>query len=274
MHSYYRIPPEELGKDAKIPLKCLGESGEVFYEMAREMVQAIQENNARGQRTVFIVPVGPVGQYPVFVRLVNENRISLKDCWFFNMDEYLLDEKTKIPPDDSLSFIGFMEKQVYGRIDLSLNVPREQRIYPDPDDPERGDRLLDTLGGADICFGGIGINGHLAFNEPRPDLTEESFRQLPTRVLAISPETRTANAIGDLGGAIEDMPPCCVTIGFRQIFSARKVRLGVFRDWHRAVVRRAAYGEITPAFPVSLLQRHPDAMIYVNASAAKCPLEK
>ena len=274
MHSYYRIPPEELGKNAKIPLKCLGESGEVFYEMAREMVQTVQENNVRGKRTVFIVPVGPVGQYPIFVRLVNENRISLKNCWFFNMDEYLLDERTKIPQDDPMSFIGFMEKQVYGKIDPALTVPEEQRIYPDPAGPERGDRLLDSLGGADICFGGIGINGHLAFNEPQPGMTEEDFLRLPTRVLAISPETRTANAIGDLGGAIEDMPPCCVTIGFRQIFSAGKVRLGVFRDWHRAVVRRAAYGEITPAFPVSLLQRHPDAMIYVNASAARCPLEK
>ena len=71
--------------------------------------------------------------------------------------------------------------------------------------------------------------------------------------------------------AFEDMPPYCVTIGFRQIFAARKVRLGVFRDWHRAVVRRAAYGEVTPAFPATLLQRHPDALIYVNANAARQP---
>ena len=105
-------------------------------------------------------------------------------------------------------------------------------------------------------------------------LSEEDFLQLPTRVLAISPETRTANAIGDLGGAIEDMPPYCVTIGFRQIFTAKKVRLGVFRDWHRAVVRRAAYGAVTSAFPVTLLQRHPDALIYVNANAAKCPANR
>ena len=93
-------------------------------------------------------------------------------------------------------------------------------------------------------------------------------------MLSISRETLTANAIGDLGGAIEDMPPYCVTIGFHQIFTARKVRLGVFRDWHRAVVRRAAYGEMTPAFPVTLLQEHPDALIYVNANAARCPVDK
>ena len=274
MHDYYRIPAHELGKGARIPLKCLGESGEVFYEMAREMAETVQENNGRGKPTVFIVPVGPVGQYPIFVRLVNERRISLKNCWFFNMDEYMLDEKTRVSPDDPLSFIGFMERQVYGRIDPALTVPAGQRIYPDPADPARGDRLLEQLGGADICFGGIGINGHLAFNEPQEGLTAEQFRALPTRVLSISRETLTANAIGDLGGAIEDMPPYCVTIGFHQIFTARKVRLGVFRDWHRAVVRRAAYGEMTPAFPVTLLQEHPDALIYVNANAARCPVDK
>ncbi|MBQ9197380.1 MAG: glucosamine-6-phosphate isomerase [Clostridia bacterium] len=274
MHDYYRIPAGELGKNAKIPLKCLGDSGEIFYEMALEMVETIQRNNAQGKRTVFIVPVGPVGQYPIFVRLVNEKRVSLKNCWFFNMDEYMLDEVTKVSPDDPLSFIGFMEKQVYGRIDPALILPPDQRIYPDPIHPERGDALLHDLGGAEICFGGIGINGHLAFNEPQASLTPEQFAALPTRVLSISRETRTANAIGDLGGAIEDMPPYCVSIGFHQIFTAQKVRLGVFRDWHRAVVRRAAYGEITAAFPATLLQNHPDALIYVNANAAKCPVER
>lgn len=269
MHDYYMIPATDLGKGSKVPLKCLGDSETVFCEMAREMAQTIKENNAQGRRTVFIVPVGPVGQYPYFVRMVNEEHISLKNCWFFNMDEYLLDPQTKISQDDPLSFIGFMEKQVYGKIDPELNLPPEQRIYPDPVDPERGDKLLDSLGGADICFGGIGINGHLAFNEPQPDVSEETFLNLPTRVLAISPETRTANAIGDLGGAIEDMPPYCVSIGFHQIITSKKIRLGVFRDWHRAVVRRAAYGEVTPAFPATFLQRHPDALIYVNDNAAR-----
>ena len=271
MREYYRIAAENLGKNAKIPLKCLGDSGEVFYELALDMVREIEKNNAGGRPTVFIVPVGPVGQYPIFTRLVNEKRLSLKNCWFFNMDEYLADPRTKIAPDDPLSFIGFMERQVYGRIDADLTVPPAQRVYPDPLCPEKGDALLERLGGADICFGGIGINGHLAFNEPQGELTGAQFRALCTRVLPISPETRTANAIGDLGGALEDMPPYCVTIGFRQIFAARKVRLGVFRDWHRAVVRRAAYGEKTAEFPVTLLQDHPDALIYVNANAALCP---
>ena len=96
----------------------------------------------------------------------------------------------------------------------------------------------------------------------------EEFKNLQTRLLPITPETRTANAIGDFGGRLEDMPTHCVTIGFHEIFSARKIRLGIFRDWHRAVARRAGYGEMTADFPVSILAEHPDALIRMTEDVA------
>jgi len=67
------------------------------------------------------------------------------------------------------------------------------------------------------------------------------------------------------------MPKKAVTIGISEILAARKVRIGVFRDWHRAVIRQAAYGEVSGHFPASLLQWHADAMIITNANAAKQP---
>lgn len=271
MASYYQISAQDLGKEAKIPLVKLGDSGEVFYEMALEMVQTIRQHNAEGKKTVFICPVGPVGQYPIFVRLVNQERLSLHNCWFINMDEYLNDDETCIEESSKLSFHGFMNRTVYSQIDPELVMPAQQRIFPDPKDPGYVGRIIEQLGGVDIAFGGIGINGHLAFNEASDTMTAEEFAQLPTRVLAISRETRTANAIGDLNGAIDAMPRKCVTIGMKEILGARKLRLGVFRDWHRSVVRQAAYGEVTAHFPVTLAQNHPDARIYVNANAAQQP---
>ena len=268
--NYFHLSAQELGRDAKIPVVKLGDSGEVFYELALEMVSAIRSNNAAGKPTVFICPVGPVGQYPIFVRLVNRERLSLKNCWFINMDEYL-EDGGYIDESSPLSFRGFMAGNVYGQIDPELLMPPEQRIFPDPIQPGRVDRLIGELGGVDVAFGGIGINGHLAFNEAREDLTAEEFAALGTRVVALNPETRTANAIGDRGGAIDAMPVQAVTIGMKQILSARKVRLGVFREWHRAVVRQAAYGPVTAHFPASLLQNHPDAVIYTNHVAAAQP---
>lgn len=269
--SYYQISADDLGKNSKVPLLKLGDSGEVFYELALEMVEAIKANNAAGKHTVFICPVGPVGQYPIFVRLVNRDRISLKNCWFINMDEYLNDDETYIDESSPLSFHGFMNRTVYSQIDAGLLMPPEQRIFPDPQDPEHIQRTIAKLGGVDIAFGGIGINGHLAFNEAQDELTPEAFAQLHTRVLTISRETRTSNAIGDLNGAIDAMPKKCITIGINEILGAKKIRLGVFRDWHRSVVRQAAYGEVSAHFPATLIQRHPDALIIVNANAAKQP---
>ena len=268
---YFKLSAQELGVGAKIPLKKLGDSGEVFYEMALEMIAEIEKNNAIGRRTVFICPVGPVGQYPIFVRLVNEKKISLKNVWFINMDEYLDANGEWIEEESKLSFHGFMNRNVYSKIDPELVMPESQRIFPDPHDVGRIPRLIEELGGVDIAFGGIGINGHLAFNEADDTMTAEEFAKLQTRVLDISRETRVANAIGDLNGAIDAMPKKCVTIGICEILSAKKIRLGVFRDWHRAVIRQTAYGEVSAHFPATLIQRHPDAMVYVNANAAKQP---
>ena len=199
MYEYFHISAADLGKDAKVPVLKLGDSGEVFYEIAMEMVNTIKANNAAGKHTVFICPVGPVGQYPIFVRLVNRDRISLKNCWFINMDEYLTDEGEWVEKSHPLSFRGFMDRTVYTKIDPELLMPESQRIFPDPHDPEHIQRVIETLGGVDVAFGGIGINGHLAFNEPQDELTADEFAQLPTRVLTISRETRTTNAIDPPG---------------------------------------------------------------------------
>ena len=107
---YYHISAQELGKGAKLPILKLGDSGEVFYEMAAEMCAAIRANNAAGKPTVFICPVGPVGQYPIFVRLVNREQLSLRNCWFINMDEYLTDDGQWIAEENPLSFRGFTDE--------------------------------------------------------------------------------------------------------------------------------------------------------------------
>ena len=271
-HEYYQYNAEEiLSKGPKFPLIIMKDNAEVFKSMADEMADTIIEHNAKGEKTVFICPVGPVGQYPYFVERVNSEKISLKNVWFINMDEYLDDEKQWISKDHPLSFRGFMQRTVYDKVRPELVMPEDQRVFPDPNHPEYISELIEKLGGVDICFGGIGINGHVAFNEASDTMTPDEFLAQHTRVLEISKETRAVNSIGDLNGALDDMPHYCITIGINEIAHARKIRLGCFRDWHRSVVRHAAYGEKTAHFPVSLLQDHPDINIKFTEFVANLP---
>lgn len=271
MQEYFDYNREELLKAPKIPLVVMEDNATVFQAMADEMAEEIIRKNALGETTVFICPVGPVGQYPYFVNRVNEEKISLKNVWFINMDEYLTDDKKWVAKEHRLSFRGFMEKTVYSKIDPELVMPCEQRIFPDPENLDEIPKLIERLGGVDICFGGIGINGHVAFNEASDTLTPEEFVEQHTRVLEISRETRAVNSIGDLNGALDAMPHYCITIGMNEIYHARKIRLGCFRDWHRAVVRQAAYGERTAHFPVSLLQEHQDITLRMTEFVANLP---
>lgn len=269
--NYYTYSKEELLINPKISITVMEDNQTVFKAIASEMVEEIEKNNSKEKNTVFIVPVGPVGQYPYFVTMVNDWKVSLKNVWFINMDEYLDDSKMWIDSENKLSFRGFMEREVYSKIDPELVMSEDQRIFPDPKNLERIPQLIDQLGGVDIAFGGIGINGHVAFNEPQEELSAEEFLQLKTRVREIAQETRAVNSVGDLNGALDDMPHYCVTVGMYEISKAKKIRLGCFRDWHRAVIRHAAHGEKSTHFPITLLQEHSDINIRITEFVANLP---
>ncbi|WP_113673019.1 glucosamine-6-phosphate isomerase [Vallitalea guaymasensis] len=274
MKDYYTIGEDKLGENSKIPLEIMDTEDDMYHDMAWAMFDAIKENNEKGKNTVFICPVGPVGQYKRFVRIVNKYRLNLNNVYIFNMDEYLNDDMTMIDMDDPLSFKGFMYRELYGKIDEELNVPEDHRFFPEPGKEKEIYEKIQELGGVDICFGGVGINGHVAFNEPPEEsenIIDQEFRNIGTRILKISRETRTINAAGALGGAIQSLPKWCITIGMKEILSARKIRLYMFRDWHRAVVRRAIYGDVTSKFPVSFLQEHDDAKITISRYVARKP---
>jgi len=85
-HDYYYYDKEQLLANPKIPMIVMEDKPAVFHAIAREMADFIKAQNEKGETTVFICPVGPIGQYPYFVNIVNEENISLHNCWFINMD--------------------------------------------------------------------------------------------------------------------------------------------------------------------------------------------
>jgi glucosamine-6-phosphate deaminase len=275
MDFYESITKEQLGQNSTIKLEILANAEELFFDIATEMFDEIKKNNEMGKNTVLICPVGPVGQYRKFVRMVNHYKLSLKNVYIFNMDEYLDQDKNMISPENPLSFKGIMEKEFYSKVEDELNVPVENRYFPEPGNGEALWERMQELGGIDITFGGIGINGHIAFNEPPEpgdNISDEEFKKLPTRVLQLSRETRVINSVGANRGYYEGMPKSCITLGMRELLSARKLRFYLIRDWQCGIVRQVLHGPVTAKVPASFLQQHKDAKITITSSVAEQPI--
>lgn len=275
MQDIYTMPIEELVKGSRIALNVCDHEVDMYWKVAMDVLSIIADNNRRGKRTFMIVPYGPVGPYARMVYLINKYRISLKDCVFVNMDEYLTDDKRYIDIGDPLSFRGGMERVFYSQIDAELNVRPENRYFPDPADPGRVLRLIDEYGAPDLVFGGVGINGHYAFNEPPEEgeaCTNEAFLNRPTRVLAVSRETRTINAYMNASGNIEAIPKYCITVGMKEMFMAKKVFMCMPRDWNAGALRRVLSGKVDCRVPCSLFQNHPNATLYAAREALVPPV--
>ena len=229
---------------------------DVYFDMAVTMLEEIIKNNKNNKNTVMIVPVGPTDQYPILAKLVNTLGVSLKNVWFFNMDEYMTSPDTVIDINSPLSFKARMDREFYSLVDKKLIMPENQRLFPTPDKTEQYDALLESLGNADLCLGGLGINGHIAFNEPEPEISADEFAKLGTRVLEISRETRTINANGYARGDISALPKYCITIGMKQILASKKIYIALNRPWQHGPFTNAFSNEPTSSNPCSLLQNH------------------
>ena len=273
MPDYLAVQPDQLGRGTNVRVRILGDMASIAKDLAEVMLEEIIAGRERGRPATFIVPVGPVDQYAILAQRINEQRIDCRDVMLINMDEYLTDDGEWIDESHPLSFRGYMQRLFYDRVNPELGPKRGNRVFPHPARCEQVQQLIDSRGGCDVCFGGIGINGHIAFNEP-PEAGEEistdAFAKLPTRVLKLTRETRTINSV-TVGGEIAVIPKKAITVGMKECLESRKLRFYCNRPWQSAVVRRVLHGPVTASCPASLLRTHGDAMITVADYVAQVP---
>jgi glucosamine-6-phosphate deaminase len=270
---YLTVTAADLGKGTPVRVRILGDMAYLGLDLAEAMRGEIVAANREGRGATLIVPVGPVEQYPLLARMLNEEKISCRNSVFIGMDEYLTDDDTWLPEDHLLSFRAYLNRKFYDLLDPALAPPPAQRVFPDPHDLTAVPRLIAARGGVDACYGGIGITGHIAFNEPPEPgepVSPEAFAALPTRILSLTRETRTINSV-TVGGEIAVIPRRAVTVGMKEILGARRLRLYCNRTWQSAVARRVLHGPITPACPASLMRTHPDAILTVADYVAAPP---
>ncbi|MHB8899752.1 MAG: sugar phosphate isomerase family [Thermoguttaceae bacterium] len=273
MPEYLAVPADRLGEGTPVVVQVVEGMEGVAAHMAQAMLSVFMEARAQGRAATLIVPVGPVDQFPILAELINRERLDWRDVLLVNMDEYLTDGDRWIEKSHPLSFRGYMDRKFYDLVDERLAPRPENRLFPHPDRCEEIAGRIAERGSVDACFGGIGINGHVAFNEP-PEADEEfscdGFAALPTRSLDLTRETRTINSV-TVGGEISVIPRRAVTVGMAEILGSRQLRFYCNRPWQRAVVRRVLHGPITPACPASFLRTHPDARLTVADYVAEPP---
>jgi glucosamine-6-phosphate deaminase len=194
------------------------------------------------------------------------------------MDECLDWQGRPLSGKHPYNFRSFMERHFYGGIRPELNVLQERRFWLLPSTMERVREAI-AEEPVDLTLGGWGQDGHLAYNQARrhPLLPVglEELADSTIRVQENNLDTILALAQRTFGCAYQFVPPMSVTLGIRECLSAARVR--VFSDtgsWKQTALRVALFSEPVAEYPMTLLQRHRDALVTATRETARHPLSE
>ncbi len=212
-----------------------------------------------GEPFVLGLPTGstPLGMYSELIALNKAGKVSFANVVTFNMDEYV-----GLPEDHPESYHSFMHRYLFDHIDIpAANIHILNGNAPDLEaECAAYEAAIKSFGGIDLFLGGIGPDGHLAFNEPFSSLTSR------TRVKTLTNDTRIANA-RFFGGDPESVPLHALTVGVGTVMDAREVLILCNGHGKARALQAAIEGPVTQAWTVSALQMHPHAIIVCDEAA-------
>ena len=218
-------------------------------------------NPTDDRKFVLGLPTGssPIGMYQAIIKAHKEGRISFKNVLTFNMDEYV-----NLPEDHPESYHTFMKKNLFDHIDcpkenihiLNGNAENLQA------ECARYEQMIKDAGGIDLFIGGIGPDGHIAFNEPGSSLSSR------TRIKTLTTDTRIANA-RFFGGKPEDVPSLALTVGVGTVMSAKEVLILCNGHNKSRALQAAVEGAVTQMWTISSLQLHPHGIVVCDEAACE-----
>ena len=201
----------------------------------------------------------PLGMYRNLIKLYQEGKVSFKNVVTFNMDEYC-----GIPRDHEQSYYTFMWTNFFSHID----IPRENVniLNGNAEDPEeecrRYEEKIKSYGGIDLFLGGVGPDGHIAFNEPGSSLTSR------TRMKTLTRDTIIANS-RFFDNNVDLVPKTALTVGVGTIMSARSVLLIVNGHNKSRALHHGVEGGTSQMWTISALQMHQKALIVADEAACE-----
>ena len=276
LRDWLAVPPDELAARARVPFTLTETREELHRLFADELFDDLAAAPGAGTGVSLIVPVGPTGQYPLLSARINEERLSLDHVTFFGMDEFLDWQGRPVPLEHPFSLEGSFRRDFLQRIDESLRPPDENVIFPSPLSLDRSAEEMDRRGGVAATYGGVGFQGHVAFNEPPSTrwtvVGVDELLASRTRVLPLTVDTLIAHAQRRAGGNTFAVPPMAATLGFHELLAARKVRLYLDTGtWKQTILRILLFSEPDADYPATLVSTHGDLHVYADRGTATVP---
>ena len=199
----------------------------------------------------------PLGMYKNLIKLNKEGKVSFKNVVTFNMDEYC-----GIPQDHEQSYHTFMWTNFFNHIDI---LPENVNILNgNAEDPiaecQRFEDKIKSYGGIDLFMGGVGPDGHIAFNEPGSSLTSK------TRMKTLTQDTIIANS-RFFNNDVNQVPKTALTVGVGTVMAAKSVML-IVNGYNKArALRHGVEGGISQMWTISARQMHEKAIIIADEDA-------
>lgn len=205
------------------------------------------------------LPTGgtPLGTYAELIRRHKAGDVSFRHVITFNMDEYI-----GLPKDHEQSYYSFMWTNFFSHIDI---LPENAHILNGNAEDiqaecERYEAKIKEVGGIDLFMGGIGPDGHIAFNEPGSSLTSR------TRVKSLTTDTIIANS-RFFDNDLNKVPKTAVTVGVGTVMDAREVMILANGHNKARAIREAVEGPVSQRWTITCLQLHPHGIIVCDEEA-------
>lgn len=230
---------------------------ELGRHAAEEGAAAIRQAIDASGRATIIIATG-ASQFAMLDALVTFD-LDWSRVTVFHLDEYV-----GLPATHKASFRGYLSTRFVERVGRLKEFVEVGGDAVDLD--EEVVRLNARLAGetVDLCFAGIGENGHLAFNDPPADFVVED----PYIVVDLDAACRQQQFGEGWFDTIDAVPARAISMSIKQIIKSRKIVLSVPDQRKALAVRQAVQMPVSPLYPASILQQHPDATLHLDPASA------
>ncbi|QDS98205.1 sugar phosphate isomerase family [Adhaeretor mobilis] len=269
----------------KLKIRVIEHETAFQFSFLMDIVSGIKRALDEGSKQYVLILPAPNPNYAFVAKMINDLNIPCHHVHTFNMDEYANEDGKTAPKNWKGGFQYWMYHDLFDRIRPELRMPDEQIHFPNDKNVNDYSKMLEDKGGADVCYGGIGWCGHIAFFEPHlgrefaDDL--DGYLEQGSRIVDLSPITVCQNSLYADAGSAGDwswVPPKAATIGPKDLKNSKLVSFwngfGAGESvWQRYITRLAAHGPVTPLVPASILQVINSELILSGSVAADCSTE-